>query len=91
MRTTLDINDDVLFAAKEVARRERRTIGDVLSTWARSALLRTPQQTPQQTPQPTGAVPVDETLARYGIHPLPRRGGVVTNEMINRIRDEEGI
>lgn len=87
MRTTLDINDDVLFAAKEVARRERRTIGDVLSTWARSALLRTPQQ----TPQPTGAVPVEDALARYGIHPLPRRGGVVTNEMINRIRDEEGI
>lgn len=83
MRTTLDISDDVLFAAKEVARRERRTIGDVLSTWARAALLR--------QEQPRGALTVQEPLARYGIHPLPHRGGVVTNEMVNRIRDEDSI
>jgi hypothetical protein len=30
MRTTLDI-DDVLFAAKEIARREKKTIGKVVS------------------------------------------------------------
>jgi hypothetical protein len=83
MRTTLDISDDVLFAAKEVARRERRTIGDVLSTWARAALLQ-PDQT-QRT------LTVEEPLARYGIHPLPHRGGVVTNELVSRIRDDEGI
>ncbi len=29
--------------------------------------------------------------AIYGNRPLPKRGGVVTNEMINRIRDAEGI
>lgn len=83
MRTTLDISDDVLFAAKEVARRERRTMGDVLSTWARAALLR-----PELGPAPSTA---EEPLARYGIQPLPRRGGVVTNELVNRLRDEEGI
>ena len=83
MRTTLDISDDVLFAAKEVARRERRTIGDVLSTWARASLLR---------PEPAlGALTAEEPLAHYGITPLPRRGGVVTNEMVNRIRDDESI
>ena len=83
MRTTLDISDDVLFAAKEVARRERRTIGEVLSTWARVALVRT-----EQTP---ATLTAEEPLARFGIHPLPHRGGLVTNELINRIRDEEGI
>lgn len=83
MRTTLDISDDVLFAAKEVARRERRTTGDVLSTWARAALLRPDQ------PQP--GLTVEEPLARYGIHPMPHRGSVLTNELVNRIRDEEGI
>jgi hypothetical protein len=31
MRTTLDIDDDVLFAAKEIARREKKTIGKVVS------------------------------------------------------------
>ena len=83
MRTTLDISDDVLFAAKEVARRERRTIGDVLSTWARAALLR--------PDQPPATLTAKEPLASYGIHPLPRRGGVLTNDLVNRIRDDEGI
>lgn len=30
-------------------------------------------------------------LERYGIRPLPSRGMVVTNEMVNKIRDELGI
>ena len=38
MRITLDIDDDVLFAAKEIARREKKTIGQVLSEQARRAL-----------------------------------------------------
>ena len=40
MRTTLDIADDVLYAVKERARREKRSAGDVLSDLARQALLR---------------------------------------------------
>jgi len=34
---------------------------------------------------------VSERLATYGIQPLPKRGGVVTNELVNRLRDEECI
>ena len=34
---------------------------------------------------------VSERIASYGIHPLPPRGGVVSNEMIDRLRDIEGI
>lgn len=30
-------------------------------------------------------------LAKYGFHPLPHRGVIITNEMIDRIRDEVGI
>ena len=32
-----------------------------------------------------------ELLAKYGIRPIPARGCVVTNEMVNQIRDELGI
>ena len=32
-----------------------------------------------------------EMLAKYGIKPTPSRGYVVTNEMVNKIRDELGI
>ncbi len=38
MRTTLDIDDDVLQAAKEIAEMRRLTAGQVLSQLARKAL-----------------------------------------------------
>ncbi|OQW88702.1 MAG: hypothetical protein BWK72_06960 [Rhodoferax ferrireducens] len=89
MRTTLDIADDVLFAAKELARREKKSLGQVISELARRAFA-TPGGTDGQ-PSPTLAPPVSERLASYGIHPLPKRGGIVTNELIDRLRDAEGI
>jgi hypothetical protein len=84
MRTTLDIADDVLLAAKEIARRDKSSIGAVLSDLARQSLLGR-----QAGPEPAAAT-VDR-LARLGIRPLPRGSAIVTNELINRIRDEEGI
>jgi hypothetical protein len=44
MRTTLDIADDVLQAARERARREKKTIGEVVSDLARSALTASPKR-----------------------------------------------
>ena len=38
MRTSLDIDDDVLQAAKELARAEKKTAGQVLSELARKGL-----------------------------------------------------
>jgi hypothetical protein len=34
---------------------------------------------------------VEEPLALYGTQPLPARGGIVTNELIDRLRDLEGL
>jgi hypothetical protein len=87
MRTTLDINEDVLLAAKDLARREKSSVGEVLSRLARQALL----APDAGKAQPAVATAQRERLARLGIHPLPHRGGVVSNELVNRIRDEEGI
>lgn len=84
MRTTLDIADDVLLAAKEVARREKRTVGEVVSELARSALVAPERGAPPRR----GA---RQRLARFGIQPLPARGGIVSNELIDRLRDQEGI
>jgi hypothetical protein len=39
MRTTVDIAEDVLYAAKEIARQGHKSLGEVLSTYCRSALL----------------------------------------------------
>ena len=76
MRTTLDIDDDVLIAAKELARREGATAGKVLSDLARKALLAVPGEGLAARLPPV----------RYGFEPFPSRGGVVTNDLIDRLR-----
>lgn len=75
MRTTLDIDDDVLRAVKERARREGRSAGAVLSELARQALTR---------PTPTEAA-----VAFHGFCPLPRRGPPVTNTLIDELLEAE--
>lgn len=77
MRTTLDIDEDVLQAAKERARRERKTTGEVISELARAALTAPPSTLAR------------ESKSLYGFRPFPRRGGVVTNELIDKLRDED--
>lgn len=78
MRTTLDIDEDVLAAAKERARRENKTAGEVISELARSALT---------APQPV-ALKAKEPESVYGIKPFPKTGKVViTNELVNKLRE----
>ena len=78
MRTTLDIADDVLQAAKERARREKRTAGEIISELARSALTAPPEM-----------ADVRSRKARFGFRPFPKRGGIVTNELIDKLRDDD--
>lgn len=78
MRTTLNIAEDVLLAVKERARRQSRTAGDVLSDLARESLTRC---RPPQT--------ANRELSFYGFDPLPHRGEAVSNELIDRLREEE--
>lgn len=77
MRTTLDIDDDVLHAAKERAKREQKTAGEVVSELLRQAL--------------TAPVPstVRESKAVHGFKPFARRGTVVTNELIDQLRQDD--
>ena len=93
MRTTLDIEDDVLFAAKEIAKRDKKTLGQTISELARRAFTTPTATTPGAGAGLTKTDPaiVSEPLAAYGIHPLPARGGIVSNELIDRLRDAEGV
>jgi hypothetical protein len=78
MRTTVSLDDDILLAVKERARREKRTAGAVLSDLARQAL--TGQHRRQSD---------DDGAQRHGFQPLPHRGGAVSNELIDRLREDE--
>lgn len=84
MRTTLDIDDDVLIAVKELARKDKVSAGRALSRLARSALSH----------GPVGAHPARRAAASrsaLGIEVLPRRGEIITDEHVNRLRDEIGV
>ena len=92
MRTTLDIADDVLFAAKELAQREKKSVGTVISELARQAFSQAPANIGTRSIAGSGKTPhAAEPLAAYGIQPLPARGGIVSNELIDRLRDAEGV
>ena len=77
----LSLDDDVLLAVKERARRENRTAGEVLSDLARQAL------TQQQNADPrTG-----RSESFYGFEPFEHRGPAVSNALVDRLRDEEAV
>jgi hypothetical protein len=78
MRTTLEIDNDVLQAARDLARRQKVTIGKVISDLSRKAL----------TIEPEGVEkPGSETC--FGFRPFPKRGGIVTNEAIDTLRQDD--
>ncbi|NBQ22262.1 MAG: hypothetical protein EBU30_11610, partial [Synechococcaceae bacterium WB6_3B_236] len=51
MRTTLDLDDDVLQAAKELARRQRLSAGQMVSRLLRQALVGGGVQAPATQPE----------------------------------------
>ena len=79
MRTTLDIDDDILEAAKALARQSDRTAGAVLSDLARRALTTAPQR--------PGTGIAEKGVG--GFVPFKSRGGLVTNEQIDRLREHD--
>lgn len=78
MKTTLDIADDVLAAAKERAKRENKTVGQVISELARAALTASPAAARTRTKNPRSVC---------GIRPFRKRGGIVTNDLIDKLRE----
>jgi len=64
MRTTLDIDDDVLFAAKEIAAKERKTAGKILSEYFRRGIQRVD---PMPGNIPLNAVPTAGALHLFVI------------------------
>jgi hypothetical protein len=75
VRTTLNLDDDVLSAARDRARRERRSVGEVISELARAALT-------GPTTDPSGQ-------PLHGFRPMPSRGRVVSNAVIDELRVDE--
>ena len=74
MRTTLDIDDDVLSLVKDVAAARKQTAGRVISDLAREALARPLEER--------------EIIIKDGLPLIKSRGGVVTPELVERLLEE---
>jgi len=79
MRTTLDVDDDVLAAVKSLADTRKTSAGKVISELARNALL------------PRAGGKAAKTRNGVPLFRFPRKGKgkLVTMELINRLRDED--
>jgi hypothetical protein len=73
MRTTLDIDDDVLHAVKELAAGRNVTAGQVISELVREALTR----------------PADALPTRNGFPLLPRTRAVVTPQLVGKLLKDD--
>jgi hypothetical protein len=73
MRTTLAIDDDVLVAAKAIARQQHKSLGVVVSELARRALRR------------PAALSIRNGVP---LLPVRDAGAVVTLDIVNALRDE---
>jgi hypothetical protein len=73
MRTTIAIDDDVLTAAKAIARQRKQTVGKVVSDLARTSL-----RPPTASGERNGVL----------LLPVRKPGVIVTPEVVNTLRDE---
>lgn len=79
MRTTLSLSDDVFLIARQVAARERISLGEAVSRLAREG-FRAQSQKPATRAKLKG---------KYSV--LPERDEIVTSEHVRRLMEEEGI
>jgi hypothetical protein len=75
MRTTIDLDEDVLLAAKEIAESRGSTMGKVISELVRKGLR------PKPWVRVRNGVPL--------LGPRGPNDPILTTEFINRLRDEE--
>lgn len=84
MRTTLDIDDDVLAAAKELARRQGVSAGRVVSRLMRNALSGEGMASSRDGSAPAASV--------AGFRPFaPHATELVTNAQVEALREQEGV
>jgi hypothetical protein len=75
MRTTINLSDDIVVIIKDLANRQNKSAGEVVS-----GLIRVALETPSDSPKSRNGIPL---LTPVPGAPRP------TLELINRLRDDE--
>ncbi len=89
MRTTVDLRDDLLQAAREEAARSRTPMGEVLSAWAERGRYAPITNIANSLGAPSNS-PTQVAVNGFRVV-LPKRREVVTVDHVRRLMDEEGI
>ncbi|WP_255011925.1 CopG family transcriptional regulator [Cyanobium sp. Cruz-8D1] len=79
MRTTLQLDHDVLAAARVLARQRRTSLGAVISALARQGLVAPPPGTASSSPSHRNGLP---------LLPWQPQGAPVDLALVNSLRDE---
>ncbi|MDR1512959.1 MAG: hypothetical protein LBS56_05685 [Propionibacteriaceae bacterium] len=80
MRTTLIVDDDVMYLARDLAKAERKPVSAVISELAREGYQA------RRAAAAEGGGPRGREFGR-----LPDRGVVVTGEQVNALREQLGV
>lgn len=75
MGKPVEIDEDLVRAAERIAAETDTTPGRVISDFARRAM--------------SGQISVDDLPMRHGFRFFPKRGGVVTPELVKRLAEDE--
>ena len=89
MKTTINLPEALLIRAKITAARRRTTLGNLVA----EGLERVMNSPSGQGVEPSAPTAEDDFLVcdSYGVPVLGRRGVAVTDAMIEKLREEEGI
>jgi hypothetical protein len=88
MKTTMELPDELLHRARVMAAQRRTTLKKLVIEGLENVLSApAPAAAVQLTPEEAEIYEIDA----YGIPVLKKRGRVVTNEMVNQMREELGV
>jgi hypothetical protein len=92
VRTTINFADHALYAAKSYAHQHQKTLGEAINELVLKG-LQTINAVKVKATSPKGmsTAELDAQFHAMGFRTIPSRGGVMTNERVNQIREEEGI
>ncbi|KOR33157.1 hypothetical protein TI05_02785 [Achromatium sp. WMS3] len=78
MRTSLNLDDDIIKITKELAQREKISIGQLISRLLREMLLQ-------------GSKCSEDVKNAAGFRPFTNGKQLVNNQQVNALREEDGI
>jgi hypothetical protein len=92
VRTTINFADHALYAAKGYAQQQQKTLGEAINELVLKGLQAVSTAKARvKLPKAMSTAALDARFHAMGFRTIPSRGGVMTNERVNQLREEEGI